>query len=291
VKTIDWEAFFVKKGVPNFDDIRVGQVLKTEKCPVTERKMILGILWEGDLELHTNKERMIQSSFGERIVHGDAVTALVTGLFLHSEPFSLFKWKIENIECAYLRPVYIDDEITGYFEVTEKIMSNSGSCQFRFAFKAMKSNEEVVSSGHVSIALKCDESKEVWGFDSSLSDVTPGKTVTYSDLTLFEEAMELPAYRGDKLKIPETLVLMMSIGLMNRKLPLDDTLIAVVSNSWSFQMPVYVNDTLKVNYRVIETKKTQKGDKKIVTFELNTFNQHSEKVAEGKWTILVKCKV
>ncbi len=281
----------MKSGVENLHDISVGQTLTSVKRPFTERNMILSILWEGDLEIHTNKELMSDSTFGQRIVHGDAVTTMVAGLLFHTAPFSSTKWNIEILTCSYQQPVFIDDVITGIFTVSAKEIINTDSYKFCFDYQAMKNGEVVVSTGTITIvSLFAEGSLAADDERMELTDyhTTPGKTVTMSDLALFQELIESADSDKKELKVPKPLLIMIAIGLMNRKLPLDTNLIAVLSNSWSFKLPVYVDDTLKVNYKVIGTKMTQKRDKEIATYELHTFNQHAQQVAEGKWTILLK---
>jgi acyl dehydratase len=128
--------------------LKLGQVIETAVGTMTEEKLILGILWEGDLELHTNKELMSKSSFGERIVHGDTVTTLMTSLFLQTQPISTFNWRIKQVSCSFLRPVYIYDEIMGRYTLT-KIESDD---HYSFEYQVINKNDEMVSSGTITIA-------------------------------------------------------------------------------------------------------------------------------------------
>lgn len=125
--------------------------LITEKKSIKESHLIMGILWEGDLELHTNKERMINNPFGERIIHGDTITAILFGMLFHTKPLINFQWRIDKFQCSYVRPVYINDIIFGVFN---NISQDTEQGVFEFEFEGYKQNDELVSTGKLFISLE-----------------------------------------------------------------------------------------------------------------------------------------
>lgn len=132
----------------------IEQSLITEKKPIKESDLIMGILWEGDLELHTNKERMINNPFGERIIHGDSITAILFGLLFSTNPLTKYKWYIDKYQCSYRRPVYINDIIFGKFS---NVNQDRERGVLEFEFEGFKQNDELVSSGKLSISLEEEE--------------------------------------------------------------------------------------------------------------------------------------
>lgn len=122
--------------------LKIEKQYVTEKKELTEKDLLLGILWEGDLELHTNKERMKTNSFGERIFHGDTILSIILGLFQNNIP----QLEIVEFTSAYKQPVFIGESIWGSFRLVEK---NDTSVHFEFV--GLKENEEVVSTGTVKL--------------------------------------------------------------------------------------------------------------------------------------------
>ena len=125
--------------------------LVTEKKIIKESHLIMGILWEGDLELHTNKERMINNPFGDRIIHGDTIIAMLFGMLFRTSPLTKSQWRIDKFQCSYVRPVYINDFIFGVFN---NISQDNEQGALEFDFKGYKQNDELVSTGKLYISLE-----------------------------------------------------------------------------------------------------------------------------------------
>ena len=69
-----------------FESLKLGQGFQTEDRTILERDLILGFLWEGDSQIHSDKEMMKESQFGERIMHGNSVTSMALGMFFYFNP-------------------------------------------------------------------------------------------------------------------------------------------------------------------------------------------------------------
>lgn len=113
---------------------------------------------------------------------------------------------------------------------------------------------------------------------------TPGKTIMKQDIVMFNE---LTNSAINPVSTPPSLIVMLSIGLLNRTLPLEEHLIAVVGQSWEFFHEVEIGDTLKVDYLISDIKLTKSGDKAIANIKVDTFNQKQQNVASGLWKILI----
>ena len=135
------------------EEIETGKIYETTEVVFSEEDLIVGILWEGDLEIHTNMEQMKTSVFGERIVHGDSVAAKAIGQILN---FDIFKWAttfdLKMAKYSFLSPVYIDDNLGVSFMVESK--ENKGEkegWQFNINFEVFKNTTEkkTVSKGGI----------------------------------------------------------------------------------------------------------------------------------------------
>lgn len=60
-------------------------MIETEAIIFSERDLLLGILWEGDHQLHTNKPGMKETPFGTTIAHGNTVTSKILGQFFGAQ--------------------------------------------------------------------------------------------------------------------------------------------------------------------------------------------------------------
>ncbi len=114
---------------------------------------------------------------------------------------------------------------------------------------------------------------------------TVGKTITEYDVVMFQEFASLP--KNNSSIVSQTLVQMISIGLLNRSLPLDESLVAVIGQSWEFVSEVFIGDTLEVLCEVEKLITTKKKGEVIVKLQLKTINQNSNTVATGEWKLLI----
>jgi hypothetical protein len=114
---------------------------------------------------------------------------------------------------------------------------------------------------------------------------TSGKTIMSYDLEMFQE---LTGWSNQgKNEVSEILVQMTSVGLLNRILPLEEKLIAVVGHSWEFLSSVAIADTLTVSCKIVDLVATKKKGKVIAHLDLETNNQDLKTVARGEWRVLI----
>jgi len=66
------------------------------------------------------------------------------------------------------------------------------------------------------------------------------------------------------------------------------TLIALVGVSWSFRLPVFYEDAVRVRLRVASRRASSRADRGLVTFAAEMLNQHGEVVQAGELVELVK---
>ncbi|MEK3979064.1 MaoC/PaaZ C-terminal domain-containing protein [Psychrobacillus sp. FSL K6-2836] len=112
-------------------------VIKTDHLLITECHLLLPIIWEGDLNIHSNSPLMKQSRFGDVIMHGDTVFSLATGLVEKQESRYTY---IYEFETSYKRSVTIGDEIFVEYKITRTDVNN-------LHFSVYKNGSELVMDG------------------------------------------------------------------------------------------------------------------------------------------------
>lgn len=63
----------------------------------------------------------------------------------------------------------------------------------------------------------------------------------------------------------------------------DKTAVAILSTSWKFLLPVFLGDTLTAQITVTAARPTSRGDRGIVTFNIDLTNQQAQVVQQGEW--------
>lgn len=128
-------------------------MFETEEKLFTQKDLLLGILWEGDSQLHTNSHGMAKTPFGSTIVHGNSVTSMVLGQLLRVHFKSAEKIKIRELNVNYLAPVHVGDVVRGVFVLEESHKNLNNSEILRMNFEVLKNKQTRVSKGSVSIEI------------------------------------------------------------------------------------------------------------------------------------------
>ncbi|NME06958.1 hypothetical protein HF876_14110 [Psychrobacillus sp. BL-248-WT-3] len=116
---------------------------QTNQLEITEYHLLLPMIWEGDLNLHSNKPFMENSSFRHFILHGDTIFNLAICLIEKQEsPFT----HILEFESSYKRSVTVGDKIYVIYELKGELLS----------FHVYKLEEEMVMEGSL---IFCDKGR------------------------------------------------------------------------------------------------------------------------------------
>jgi acyl dehydratase len=86
------------------------------------------------------------------------------------------------------------------------------------------------------------------------------------------------------------LVASIATGLAVQQGFIDGTTLAFRDLNWKFTKPVFIDDTIYVQVKVVETKAMARLGGGIVTFEARVMNQNSEVVHKGEWRMLIKSR-
>jgi acyl dehydratase len=128
-------------------------MLETEEKVFSERDLLLGILWEGDAQLHTNKPGMAKTPFGSTIVHGNSVTSMAIGQLFHTHFRSVKKIRVREMNISYLAPVHVGDVIKGVFDIEERHKNSNDSEILTMTFEVIKNQQSPVSKGKITIEI------------------------------------------------------------------------------------------------------------------------------------------
>lgn len=105
-----------------FAEIEVGDAIETAGRTITGADIANFAGVSGDFNsLHTDAERMAESSFGERIAHGALVFSVATGLLWQARDRPSHVVALYGIDrLRFVSPVFVGDTIGVTAEVVEK---------------------------------------------------------------------------------------------------------------------------------------------------------------------------
>lgn len=128
--------------------------------------------------------------------------------------------------------------------------------------------------------------------------ISPGRTITEADVTLFagltgdynpihtdEEFAKTTVFGGRILHGPAGFAI--ATGLESRLGIKDGTAIAFLGMTWDLRLPIKIGDTIRVHEKVAAMRESKKPTQGLVTFDVAIVNQRGETVQEGQWKILM----
>lgn len=136
------------------DKIKVGTILETPEKLFSERNLLMGILWEGDAQLHTNKPGMEKTPFGTTIVHGNSVASIAIGQLFHTFLGEASKIRIIEMNVNFVGSVSVGDFIKGVFTIEGQQIRQNNSETLTMIFDIFKNKQTVVHKGKMSIEIE-----------------------------------------------------------------------------------------------------------------------------------------
>jgi acyl dehydratase len=147
-----------------FHDWSVGEKFTTAGRTITETDVVMFAALTGDYnQLHTNKDYMKNSRFGERIAHGLLGLAVSHGLFARTgylEGASIIAFL--GLEAwQFKAPIFIGDTISVNIEVVDKKLSSSKPDRgvVKFFLQIVNQDQTVVQEGYKNILFKLSKIK------------------------------------------------------------------------------------------------------------------------------------
>lgn len=133
----------------SFDELELGQVFRTGGRTITESDVVNFCMLTGNwLEIHANAHYAANTRFGQRLVQGSLVYALIPGLLLFG-PSVQANYGLDNLR--YLTPVYIGDTIYVVAEVVRKKEKNEKSGVVTLLVKVVNQRGEVTQQSEFSL--------------------------------------------------------------------------------------------------------------------------------------------
>jgi len=68
------------------------------------------------------------------------------------------------------------------------------------------------------------------------------------------------------------------------------TTIAFKSMDWRFKKPVFIGDTIRSEFKVIERRSLNDQQGGLVVFRIKVFNQNKQTVQTGKWSVVIRSR-
>ena len=134
-------------------------------------------------------------------------------------------------------------------------------------------------------------------FEVGQSWDSPARTITEADVVAFagisgdfnplhtdEEFARTTVFGGRIFHGPG--VFAVATGLESRLGIKEGTAVAFLGMTWNLKAAVRIGDTIHVHQTVAATRPTSKGDRGIVTFDVEVRNQHGEVCQDGQWVVM-----
>ena len=137
-------------------------------------------------------------------------------------------------------------------------------------------------------------------FELGHSVTTPGRTITEADIMSFAgvsgdfNSIHTDAEYSATTPFGERvahglLILAIVSGLAVRTGVMEGTVIAFREIlDWKFSLPVFVDDTIHADMKVIETKALSRLNGGSITLDVDVKNQEEKTVMRGKWLVLME---
>jgi acyl dehydratase len=125
--------------------------------------------------------------------------------------------------------------------------------------------------------------------------ITEADIFAFSDLTGDHNPLHLDAEFASKSvfgqRIAQGLLgLSIASGLLTQLGFIEGTLLAFRELTWKFSGPIFIGDTIHAGAKVTDLRALPRLGGGAVTFDVEVFNQHGERVQSGQWMVLVGSK-
>lgn len=139
-------------------------------------------------------------------------------------------------------------------------------------------------------------------FEPGQNLVSDSRTVLESDIARFADLTgdENPIHLNEEYARESTfgqrvahglLVLSIAVGLVVKTGLLDGTIDAFREiRRWKFKQPVFINDSIRVGLKVLDTQLLKGFKSGLVNFGINVVNQENTAVMTGNLSVLMKVK-
>ena len=132
-----------------YDELTIGQTFRTSGRTMTEADVVNFCMLTGNwLEIHANAHYASKTRFGERLVQGSLVYAIIPGL-IQFGPTVQANYGLDNLR--YLKPVHIGDTIYVVAEVVRKKEKDEKYGVVTLLMTALNQHGDVVQKSEFSL--------------------------------------------------------------------------------------------------------------------------------------------
>ena len=138
-----------------FDDIKVGMTVEIAPAVIEKQKMLDFARTYDNIPLHTDEEYAKTSAFGALIAPGVMSFMSVWAKYLEVDFFGneLLAGKSTKIE--WLKPVFVDDVLTGRGEITRCVRRNGKNGLVEISIEAYNQHGDLVLTNVTEAIVKC----------------------------------------------------------------------------------------------------------------------------------------
>lgn len=139
-------------------------------------------------------------------------------------------------------------------------------------------------------------------FTEGVEFITLGRTMTEADIVNFSgftgdfNPLHTDAFYASESVFGERIAhgmcgFSMATGLLVRLNIFEGTIVAFYGiDQWRFRAPIRIGDTIHAVARVVEKRKSEKGGRGLVTFDLDVLNQGGVSVMGGRVKTMIKMR-
>lgn len=132
-----------------YDELQIGKIFRSSGRTITESDVVNFCMLTGNwLEIHSNTHYASKTRFGERLVQGSLVYAIIPGL-IQFGPVVQANYGLDNLR--YLKPVHIGDTIYVVAEVVRKKEKDAKYGVVTLLMQALNQHGEVVQRSEFSL--------------------------------------------------------------------------------------------------------------------------------------------
>ncbi len=127
------------------DEVSVGDVIPSRGRTVTETDVVNFCYLTGNwLEIHSNTELAARTEYGQRVVQGTLVFAMIPGLVPWDPQYTQAFYGTDSLR--FIRPVFIGDTVTAHVVIGEKKIRDRETAIVRFDVEVVNQRNEVVQA-------------------------------------------------------------------------------------------------------------------------------------------------
>jgi len=132
------------------DEVNIGDVIPSRGRTVTETDVVSFCYLTGNwLEIHSNTEVAARTEYGQRVVQGSLVFAMIPGLVTWDPQYTRAFYGVDSLR--FLRPVFIGDTVRAHVVVGGKRIRDADTAVVTFDVEVTNQRDEVVQACKMSI--------------------------------------------------------------------------------------------------------------------------------------------